>query len=183
MAKKKIPIASVRKALLKNPPSNVTIIDPETDEVTTTSDTTTKSMSFIPLNKKGEPIPQSKGTGRKQCPSCGCFIAPVAAVCPNPSCKHIFVKGEKPVKGTRTPKTPAIEQAENPKVSLLKVLKSRGFEVSGTRDIFDPTAEIQYSTEKAIAPILDFVPSFNRNGKFELSLDDMLTILKLPLSK
>ncbi len=115
--------------------------------------------------------------GYKRC-FCGVAVrGPQTKVCPK--CGQAFpAKMDKPTKEVKP-----TGQTESPKIALLKVLKGRGFEVRGSQDIFDPKAEIKIETGKDIAPILEYVDAYQTNGKFELSLDALLTLLKLPLSK
>lgn len=171
------------KPIPKRP--NVIIPDPETDDLESLNDENEqqKNMSkkYIPVNKKGEPIPQEKGKGRKECPSCHCFIPPTSEICPNPHCKHEFAKGEKAPKGKKAPKNDV--PSVSPIVALLTVLKGRGWEVSGTKDIFDETSPVQYAAEKKVAPILEYASYYNKNGRFELPLDEMLRLLGIPPKK
>lgn len=86
---------------------------------------------------------------------------------------------------TRKPRTPkeSTKTTEKPEIALLKVLMGRGFDVSASANILDPIAKIEINVEKPLDKILEFVPFYNSNGKFEIGLDQLLTLLKLPLRK
>jgi len=113
--------------------------------------------------------------GHKLCKGCG-------AVIPARSTSHDCGWKMEP-KQPGESKTPKVKQVDSPDIALLKILRNRGFSVTGTKDIFDPKAELKIDTEKALQPILAFVDCYNSNGRFELSLDQMLSVLKLPLTK
>lgn len=124
---------------------------------------------------------QTQGKGRRECPKCHKFIAGVYPVC---VCGHTFVKGAKsPSAKKKTTKPTTVAETEKAEVKLLKVLKGRGFDVKITIDALDDSVPPVVNVEKKLEPIMDYVSSYTTNGKFELSLDQLLTVLKLPLRK
>lgn len=134
-----------------------------------------------------EGTPAKTGKVHK-CPNCGAVIHHKAKKCS--ACEatfetsaHVVEAGEKAATKRAGKKKDAPASSETPEIKLLKVLKERGFDVRGSRDIFDPKAEVKIETEKALAPLLEYVPNYNANGRFELGLDQMLGLLKLPLQK
>lgn len=133
------------------------------------------------------PVPtESAGKGRKYCPNCNFTMGARSTTCPN--CNWQIVKGAKSnaPKGTRTRSTNTgsqIQQSEKPEIALLKILKNRGFDVKVTVDALDPKATPEIHLEKSLEKILEFVPYYNSNGRFEVGLDQLLAMLKLPLNK
>jgi hypothetical protein len=137
------------------------------------------------------PVPtESAGKGKKYCRNCNNLIGARSTVCPN--CNYEIVKGEKPNRPAAstsprqprsTPQPQTITQSEKPEISLLRVLKNRGFDVKVSVDALDPKADPEIHVEKSIDKIMEYIPFYNSNGRFELSLDSLLSMLKLPLNK
>lgn len=153
------------------PQPNVVIIDPDTETTTNINE-----MSDI---TKGE-----IKKGYKACPSCGEIIAARSMTCKH--CNYVIPPKDPnapKTATTRTPRAATVKQSEKPEISLLKVLKNRGFDVKMVMDALDPNSTPEISLEPKIKPIMELLPYYNSNGKFELGLDHVLTLLKIPLNK
>jgi hypothetical protein len=112
------------------PEGNEIILDPESGDIIEKSTSRAKSASsFVPLSTKGTPIEQSRGKGRKQCPSCNLFVAARSEVCPNPDCNHEFDGKALKAQGTRTPITvkPLTTPSEISETAFVKVIAGKGF--------------------------------------------------------
>lgn len=176
----------------KKSPSNPNVIippieddEPDHWEKTLTEEPVTQNLKD---NYQTFPVPtESAGKGRKYCPNCNFTMGARSTTCPN--CNWQIVKGDKPNKPasgtrTRTPNTSSqIQQTEKPEIALLRVLKGRGFDVKVTVDALDSKATPEIHLEKSLEKIMEFVPYYNSNGRFEVGLDQLLTMLKLPLNK
>lgn len=162
------------------PPSNTFIAeDLQDDEETPTGATPPPAVKRTRVRKEG-----STPAGRKHCPFCDALIWVKAKECDQCG-KTIPPKDPSAKPATRTPRasTAVINQSEKPEISLLRVLKNRGFDVKVSVDALDPKSTPEIHVEKQIQPLMDYVPYYNTNGRFELSLDSLLSMLKLPLNK
>lgn len=57
---------------------------------TTPTPAESPKTAWVSKTKTGALIPQTPGTGRKQCTACNFFVGPKNEVCPNPDCGHPF---------------------------------------------------------------------------------------------
>lgn len=201
------------KSKTSPPTDNVIIIDPENDEISTSTDTPTNQQNMTETSEqiletlKNEILKAKEGKEKyRYTPEQKAAIIEWIDDYGNGGQSKLVnafrksginltpagINGWKPKDGetpkaTRQPRTPkeavAVVQSEKPEIALLKILKNRGFEVRVSVDALDPQASPEIHVEKKIEPIMEFVPFYNNNGRFEIGIDQLLTMLKLPLSK